>query len=370
MKQWNRKGNATTSSGRRAECHVEPPNGLTPLIQPLDALLWPLLIVCIVAMIVAPCNEVVVVKARCESFAFLHGSSAPADSAVAPRLPAVEAACCQVQSHPPLPPSHHLKPALIRSSSPAASPPGMLARSVSRLGLISTHLSSSSFPRTTTTLLSRSMSSSQPSGSSGNAPASSQSQSQSQKPLSKETPKFPRSDISKYNQPLGPGKFVNTAGCLIIGDEVLNGKTRDSNSNYLARWCFDLGIELKRIEVIADDEDEISEAVRRFAQNYDFVVTSGGIGPTPDDITYESQAKAFGAMPLEYHDETLKRMEAHQKTRSYSHEQTEEMLTARKRMALFPTDGEGCSVDVIFPCEELWVPVVRMKGRVHILPGV
>lgn len=69
---------------------------LTALIRPLDALLWPLLIVCIVAMIVAlPCNEVVVVKARCESFAFLHGSSAPADSAVAPRLPAVEAACCQ-----------------------------------------------------------------------------------------------------------------------------------------------------------------------------------------------------------------------------------------------------------------------------------
>jgi molybdopterin-biosynthesis enzyme MoeA-like protein len=74
---------------------------------------------------------------------------------------------------------------------------------------------------------------------------------------------------------------------------VLNGKTRDSNSNYLARFLFELGIDLKRIEVIADDEEEVRllaaavsdwklvqivEAARRMVKNYDFVVTSGGIG--------------------------------------------------------------------------------------------
>lgn len=158
--------------------------------------------------------------------------------------------------------------------------------------------------------------------------------------------------------------------CLIIGDEVLNGKTKDSNSNYLAKKCFELGIQLARIEVIADDEEEIAEAVKRMASKYDFVVTSGGIGPTPDDISYESIGKAFGAHPLEYDPETVKRLEAHQKTRSYSHEQTQEMLTARKRMALFPVAKNGTAVDVIFPTEELWVPVVRVAGKVHILPGV
>lgn len=57
-------------------------------------------------------------------------------------------------------------------------------------------------------------------------------------------------------------------------------QTVDTNSAYFAKFCFNLGIALKRIEVIADDEDEIIEAARRMSKNYDFVVTSGGIGPT------------------------------------------------------------------------------------------
>jgi len=75
-------------------------------------------------------------------------------------------------------------------------------------------------------------------------------------------------------------RLIHTAGCIIIGDEVLGGKTNDTNSNYLAKFCFSLGINLKRIEVIADDEEEIVETARRMSRNYDFVVTSGGIGPT------------------------------------------------------------------------------------------
>jgi hypothetical protein len=75
---------------------------------------------------------------------------------------------------------------------------------------------------------------------------------------------------------------------------------------------------------------------------------------------------------LEYHDETLRRMAEMQKGRSQSREQTEEMVTARKRMALFPSSkGSGAAeVEVIHPTESLWVPVVRINGRICILPGV
>ncbi|KAF8752406.1 Molybdopterin binding protein, partial [Rhizoctonia solani] len=109
--------------------------------------------------------------------------------------------------------------------------------------------------------------------------------------------------------PVGDGnpKTIKTAACLIIGDEILNGKTHDSNSNYFAKFCFERGVALKRIEVIADDEGEIVEASRRMVKNYDFVVTSGGIGPTHDDITYASLGVAFNN-PLVLHQPTLERM--------------------------------------------------------------
>ena len=74
--------------------------------------------------------------------------------------------------------------------------------------------------------------------------------------------------------------MIHTAGCIIIGDEVLGGKTVDTNSTYMAKYCFNLGMSLKKIEVIGDDEEEIVEATRRMSNRYDFVVTSGGIGPT------------------------------------------------------------------------------------------
>ncbi|KAK8011412.1 hypothetical protein PG990_010377 [Apiospora arundinis] len=102
-------------------------------------------------------------------------------------------------------------------------------------------------------------------------------------------------------------RTIHTAACLIIGDEVLGGKTVDTNSAYMAKWCFKLGMNLKRVEVIEDDEDEIMEAVKRMSDRYDFVVTSGGIGPTHDDITYQSIAKAFD-LKLILHEEAYERM--------------------------------------------------------------
>ena len=84
-------------------------------------------------------------------------------------------------------------------------------------------------------------------------------------------------------------------------------QTVDTNSAFFAKYCFSLGITLKRIEVIADDESEIIEAARRMSANYDFVVTTGGIGPTHDDITYQSIARAFD-LPLVLHEVAYEKM--------------------------------------------------------------
>lgn len=180
--------------------------------------------------------------------------------------------------------------------------------------------------------------------------------------------KTPLPDFSVSN-PLGaPNRYVATAACLIIGDEVLNGKTKDSNSNYFAKFCFNLGIDLKRIEVIPDDEDVIVEAAKRLTSQFDFVVSSGGIGPTPDDITYSSMAKAFSSDgKLVYDEQVIRRMAENLKARRVNTSDiTQDMITARKRMALFPAE----QAEVIFPTENLWVPVVRMAGKLCILPGV
>ncbi|EAT78604.2 hypothetical protein SNOG_13979 [Parastagonospora nodorum SN15] len=162
--------------------------------------------------------------------------------------------------------------------------------------------------------------------------------------------------------------LIHTAACLIIGDEVLGGKA------YFAKWCFSLGINLRRVEVIADDEGEIVEAVQRMSKNYDMVVTSGGIGPTHDDITYQSIAKAFG-LQLKLHDAAFKRMKQlskpHKSQPDFSWDVPSAALTAKKRMVELPLDDKVPDEDqVIFVNETLWVPVSVVNGNVHILPGV
>ncbi|KAL1709576.1 MoaB/Mog domain-containing protein [Schizophyllum commune] len=175
-------------------------------------------------------------------------------------------------------------------------------------------------------------------------------------------PSFPLSPIPE--NPLGDGRCIREAAALIIGDEILNGKTLDRNSNYLARYCFANGVNLKRIEVIPDDEDEIIETSRRLISKYDFVVTSGGIGPTHDDITYASLAKAFG-QTLQHHPETMRRMDAINAFRKTNLHTSPEQREAYLRMALFPSEAE-----VIFVRPEIWVPVVRLAGRLYVLPGI
>ncbi|KAF2152415.1 3'-phosphoadenosine 5'-phosphosulfate sulfotransferase [Myriangium duriaei CBS 260.36] len=167
---------------------------------------------------------------------------------------------------------------------------------------------------------------------------------------------------------------LHTAACLIIGDEVLNGKTKDSNSAYLARYCFSLGINLQRVEVIADDADEISEAVVRMSNRYNAVFTSGGIGPTHDDITYQSIASAFN-LPLVLHDEAFERMKKlsrpHPSQPNFSYDTPSPALDAKKRMVILPYDSSVPDKDQVrFVADDLWVPVSVVNGNVHILPGV
>ena len=84
------------------------------------------------------------------------------------------------------------------------------------------------------------------------------------------------------------------ASLVIIGDEILSGRTEDKNLSYLAKWLGRLGINLSEVRVVLDEEDDIIEAVNSLRKKYDYVFTTGGIGPTHDDITTESIAKAFG----------------------------------------------------------------------------
>ncbi len=87
---------------------------------------------------------------------------------------------------------------------------------------------------------------------------------------------------------------MSQASLIIIGDEILSGRTEDKNLAYLAKWLGKLGINLSEVRVVLDDETEIIDAVNFLRKKYDYVFTTGGIGPTHDDITTESVAKAFG----------------------------------------------------------------------------
>src|SRR3546814_11583873 len=97
-----------------------------------------------------------------------------------------------------------------------------------------------------------------------------------------------------------------TAAMLIIGDEILSGRTKDANLGYLAEWLVDMGIELREARVIADDLAGIAETVNVLRSQYDYLFTTGGIGPTHDDLTIEAVAKAFD-VPLELHERSEER---------------------------------------------------------------
>jgi molybdenum cofactor synthesis domain-containing protein len=90
------------------------------------------------------------------------------------------------------------------------------------------------------------------------------------------------------------GHQIVTAALLVIGDEILSGRTKDKNIGFIAEYLTAIGIDLKEVRVVSDDEDEIVNALNPLRKRYNYVFTTGGIGPTHDDITADSVAKAFG----------------------------------------------------------------------------
>src|SRR6201998_2672185 len=97
---------------------------------------------------------------------------------------------------------------------------------------------------------------------------------------------------------------VVTAALLVIGDEILSGRTKDKNIGFVAEYLTDIGIDLKEVRVVPDEEPEIVAAVNALRARYTYLFTTGGIGPTHDDITADCVAKAFG-LPLHYHPKAL-----------------------------------------------------------------
>jgi molybdenum cofactor synthesis domain-containing protein len=120
-----------------------------------------------------------------------------------------------------------------------------------------------------------------------------------------------------------------TAAMLVIGDEILSGRTRDTNTHYLAGELTKAGIDLREIRVVSDDHAAIVAAVRALAAAYDTVFTSGGIGPTHDDITADAVAAAFGA-PIDIRDDARAILQAHYDRSG------QELNAARLRMARIP----------------------------------
>jgi molybdenum cofactor synthesis domain-containing protein len=145
-----------------------------------------------------------------------------------------------------------------------------------------------------------------------------------------------------------------TAAILIIGNEILSGRTQDINVNFIAKRLAALGIVLSEVRVVPDIPNRIIEAVNALRAAYTEVFTTGGIGPTHDDITSECIAAAFG-VPWEIHPETFAAMEAHIGRENFN--------AARQRMATLPRGAEPIKNGVSL------APGFTI-GNVHVMAGV
>ncbi len=144
-----------------------------------------------------------------------------------------------------------------------------------------------------------------------------------------------------------------SAALLVIGNEILSGKVVDTNSPFLAVELRSLGVDLERILTIPDDVEMIANEVSRMSAEHDFVFTSGGIGPTHDDLTMEGIARAFDR-ELELNQSMMERIESAQGTQPNE---------SQRKMALNPADAQ------VIDAGDLWFPVV-IVGTVHIFPGL
>ena len=147
--------------------------------------------------------------------------------------------------------------------------------------------------------------------------------------------------------------MTTTAGILIIGNEILSGKVQDANSPYLCRELRALGVEVRRISVIPDDVNTIAEESSTFSGAYDIVFTTGGVGPTHDDVTVEGIAKGLGRRVVIHPD--LERV--------VKELYPGKVNSARLRLAKVPEGAE------LLGQPDLVFPVVLIKN-IYIFPGV
>jgi molybdenum cofactor synthesis domain-containing protein len=152
----------------------------------------------------------------------------------------------------------------------------------------------------------------------------------------------------------GDKQGIITAAILVIGDEILSGRTKDQNIGYIAEYLTAIGLDLREVRVVADVEDDIVAAVNALRTRYDHLFTTGGIGPTHDDITAQSIAMAFGRR-FERNREAERRLLAY-----YPPERVNE---ARMSMADMPEGVELIDNPISV------APGFRIEN-VHVLPGV
>jgi molybdenum cofactor synthesis domain-containing protein len=149
------------------------------------------------------------------------------------------------------------------------------------------------------------------------------------------------------------GKTI-TAAVLVIGDEILSGRTKDRNVGYIAEYLTNIGVDLREARVVPDIEEEIVVALNALRARYTYVFTTGGIGPTHDDITADSVAKAFGVGIDEDPRAIAMMMERYQPS---------DLTPARRRMARIPVGADL----VVNPISK--APGFRI-GNVYVMAGV
>src|SRR5215472_4668747 len=154
-----------------------------------------------------------------------------------------------------------------------------------------------------------------------------------------------------------PGQAgIITAGLLVIGDEILSGRTKDKNIGYIAEYLTTVGIDLREVRVVPDVEEEIVAAVNALRARHTYLFTTGGIGPTHDDITADSVAKAFG-VPIDYDPRAVALLK----------ERLEQMGTqmneARMRMTRIPAGAE-LVLNKVSAAPGFWI------GNVIVMAGV
>ena len=147
-----------------------------------------------------------------------------------------------------------------------------------------------------------------------------------------------------------------TAALVVIGDEILSGRTQDKNVAQVATWLNEQGIRLAEVRVVPDDMERIGEAVNALRSAHDYVFTTGGIGPTHDDITVDAMAAAFG-VPVIVHPDARQILE------DYYRDRPGGLTEARLRMARVPEGAE------LIPNPTSGAPGVRI-GNVFIMAGV